>query len=298
LRSGANQNISWTQQQETAWQNICGQVQSFSRSLIPDYQPKHSLDTLTVNKQKLLGQIITFCDRPAQHGLDEVILLHESLDYFSHPQTVSLTTQIDNFYYNVTGKNINSTKNPVTSFWQGSDACAYRLQDDQALFAIADGVTNSRGGEILSHHLVKSFCDTGATGLDITENIHSAPEQWLRSIRDNAESYYGNLFKAVLAGPSSSTKTQYDPSKNVFIKKSRHEFMASTFVGLSLLPEDQNGKKKWSCVGVGDSLLFHFGKTLDSNGNETLHLKATYPIQSHPLTVRSLRIERVKGINA
>jgi len=119
--------------------------------------------------------------------------------------------------------------------------CADKIyfNEEEKLYAVADGATRSFFPSIWAEYLVKNFCKKKKTKLLFTQkNLN----KWLKPVQKRWEKKVKALIK------------KYDKYylNNRFFNK---ESAVSTFLGLKFFISDK--KLKWVAIAIGDTCLFH-----------------------------------------
>jgi hypothetical protein len=118
------------------------------------------------------------------------------------------------------------------------DACCY--SSDCTIAAIADGASTSLWPREWANLLVEGFCRDNQESI---VSIYKGWEEWLRPLQERWRQH--------------SLKIKKDPNIPWYAQGSRDKDHGSaTFVGLKLQPSNQDGKKNWEVLAVGDSCLF------------------------------------------
>jgi hypothetical protein len=115
------------------------------------------------------------------------------------------------------------------------------------LIAISDGATQSIFAEEWADLLTQGFCQSQEP--TICEHIRDNWQTWLKPLQ-NA---WIPIYEQARSKPQQANKWNSLKSTSA-----RANTAAATFVGLQILPTDENGRGKWKSVAIGDSCLFQF----------------------------------------
>ena len=116
----------------------------------------------------------------------------------------------------------------------------FEISSDGSLAAMADGAGSSLYPGKWADILVKSFCQDSENPI---QKIQRSYCQWLKPLQEEWRQYY-------LAKVLSPNKKWWQGGSTI------KDHGSATFIGLRLQNLNNEGKKKWQVVAIGDSCLF------------------------------------------
>ena len=248
--------------QNRNWQALCQEMKQFA-AYVKQTPPLYDMGIEALH-QAGVTDILENVDRLQVVDLPKVreaLTRLGAADHY-HEQVVQLLARFDEWCqsnnFNKSFVAAGGVFAETSDYWE--DAAAYYTSSEQAFFAVADGVGNSRFPEVLADAIVEGFCrQKFLKGNSFTQE----DANFLRPVHDKAVQHYQKALK-----------------KNVFSYISKYKILAapiaSTFVGLKIFKGDEQNPQKFQFIGVGDSILFHFLRK-KLKGKEFLVLKNFYP---------------------